>query len=90
MLSVLICAKNELHNIKDCVNSVVQLADEIVVIDDFSEDGTDKEALALDIHAVLMCNGDMNLRNLTDHMTQEDNDHDGLARYLISYFDLSL
>ena len=56
----------------------------------FGDADNDKEALALDIHAVLMCNGDMNLRNLTDHMTQEDNDHDGLARYLISYFDLSL
>ena len=47
MLSVLICARNELHNIKDCVSSVIHLADEVVVIDDFSEDGTDKEALAL-------------------------------------------
>ena len=34
MLSVLICARNELHNIKDCVNSVNALADEILVVDD--------------------------------------------------------
>lgn len=47
MLSVLICARNELHNIKDCVSSVIHLADEVVVIDDFSEDGTDKEAVGL-------------------------------------------
>ena len=52
MLSVLICARNELHNIKDCVNSVIALADEILVVDDFSEDGTDKEAKSLGCRVV--------------------------------------
>ncbi len=39
MLSVLICAKNEAHNLKDCVSSV-SFADEVVIIDDFSEDNS--------------------------------------------------
>ena len=39
MLSVLICAKNESRNLLDCIRSV-SFADEIVVIDDYSNDGT--------------------------------------------------
>jgi glycosyltransferase involved in cell wall biosynthesis len=39
-LSVVILAKNESKNIKDCIMSVNQLADEIIVIDDSSEDDT--------------------------------------------------
>ena len=46
MLSVLVCTKNEIHNIEDCIKSI-KFADEIVVIDDFSTDGTDKKALEL-------------------------------------------
>lgn len=38
-LSVLILAKNEEKNIEDCIKSAA-FADEIVVIDDFSDDGT--------------------------------------------------
>lgn len=38
-LSVLIIAKNEAHNIEDCISSVA-FADEIIVIDDMSEDAT--------------------------------------------------
>lgn len=38
-LSVLILAKNEEKNIQDCIESV-SFADEIIVIDDFSEDNT--------------------------------------------------
>ena len=39
MISVLICCKNEAKNIADCIASVSDL-DEIIVIDDFSTDGT--------------------------------------------------
>ena len=38
-LSVLILTKNEASNIEDCINSCV-FADEILVIDDFSNDDT--------------------------------------------------
>lgn len=38
-VSVLILAKNEQNNIGDCIKSC-SFADEIVIIDDFSEDGT--------------------------------------------------
>lgn len=39
-LSVLILAKNEEKNIKDCIESVLSIADEIVVVDDESTDRT--------------------------------------------------
>lgn len=39
MLSVLICAKNESRNLRGCIESA-SFADEIVVIDDFSNDGS--------------------------------------------------
>lgn len=39
MISVLICAKDEEMNIKDCIKSV-SLSDDIIVIDDGSEDST--------------------------------------------------
>ena len=39
-LSVLIIAKNEEKNIGDCIESVKNFADEVLVIDDFSEDKT--------------------------------------------------
>ena len=45
-LSVLILAKNEENNIKDCLNSV-KFADDVVVIDDFSTDKTKAIAEAM-------------------------------------------
>jgi glycosyltransferase involved in cell wall biosynthesis len=42
-LAVLILARNEEKNIVDCINGV-RFADEIIVIDDFSTDGTKKIA----------------------------------------------
>ena len=39
-LSVLILAKNEEKNIKACIESVLPIADEVVVIDDESTDHT--------------------------------------------------
>lgn len=41
-LSVVILTKNESRNIEDCVFSVKDLADEIIIVDDFSEDDTVK------------------------------------------------
>ena len=38
-VSVIILARNEEHNIHDCIESV-QVADEVLVIDDFSTDNT--------------------------------------------------
>ena len=40
-VSVIILARNEEHNIHDCIESV-QFADEVLVIDDFSTDDTVK------------------------------------------------
>lgn len=42
-VSVIILARNEEHNIHDCIESV-QFADEVLVIDDFSTDDTVKIA----------------------------------------------
>lgn len=39
-LSVILITKNEAHNIEDCLRSVAGLADEIVVLDSGSSDGT--------------------------------------------------
>ncbi|HIU85098.1 MAG TPA: glycosyltransferase family 2 protein [Candidatus Aphodousia gallistercoris] len=39
MLSVLICARNEISNLPDCIESA-KFADEIVVVDDYSDDGS--------------------------------------------------
>ncbi len=39
-LSVILITKNEAHNIEDCLRSVQGLADEIVVVDSGSSDGT--------------------------------------------------
>ncbi len=43
-LSVVILTKNESHNIKDCIGSARDLANEIIVVDDFSSDDTIKIA----------------------------------------------
>ncbi|MDD5005774.1 MAG: glycosyltransferase family 2 protein [Candidatus Omnitrophica bacterium] len=43
-LSVVILTKNESKNIKDCIGSVRALANEIIVVDDFSQDDTVKTA----------------------------------------------
>ena len=40
-LSVIIIAKNEEKNIGDCLDSI-SWADEIVLVDDYSDDNTDK------------------------------------------------
>ena len=40
MLTVLIPAKNELHNLRPCIESVREIADEILVADSGSTDGT--------------------------------------------------
>ena len=40
MLSVVIIAKNEAHNLPRCLQSVKGLADEVVVVDSGSTDGT--------------------------------------------------
>jgi glycosyltransferase involved in cell wall biosynthesis len=42
-LSVLICCKNEEHNIPLCLESIVAFADQIICIDNGSEDGTLKK-----------------------------------------------
>lgn len=46
-ISVVILAKNEAMNIRDCLKSVVGWADEIIVIDDFSTDETVEVAESL-------------------------------------------
>ncbi len=51
MLTVLICAKNEIQNIRDCIESA-RFADEILMIDDFSSDGT--EVLAKQLGATVI------------------------------------
>ena len=43
-LSVIILTKNEIRNIKDCMASVKDIADEIIVMDNGSTDGTPKLA----------------------------------------------
>jgi len=43
-LTVVIITKNESRNIKDCICSVKELADEIIVVDDLSSDDTAKIA----------------------------------------------
>lgn len=50
-LSVIIIARNEAHNIKDCLQSC-GFADEIIVVDDFSEDET--VAIAQSMGAVVV------------------------------------
>jgi len=44
MISVIILSKNEEENIKDCLQSVINLASEIILIDDYSTDETIKMA----------------------------------------------
>ncbi len=39
-ISVLILTKNEEKTITDCLDSLRQLADEVIIVDDYSEDGT--------------------------------------------------
>ncbi|MCI5774388.1 MAG: HAD-IIB family hydrolase [Erysipelotrichaceae bacterium] len=56
----------------------------------FGDADNDKEALALDINSVLMCNGNDELKQVAKQITAWDNDHDGLAKYLINYFKLSI
>lgn len=46
-LSVILITKNEAHNIEDCLRSVAGLADEIVVVDSGSTDGTVETARRL-------------------------------------------
>ena len=43
-LSVVIIAFNEEHNIKRCLNSIKDIADEIVIVDSYSSDNTKKIA----------------------------------------------
>ncbi len=43
-LTVVILAKNESQNIRDCIDSVKDLVNEIIVVDDFSQDDTVKIA----------------------------------------------
>ena len=45
-LSVIILAKNEQQNIKECIETV-QFADEILVIDDYSTDDTAEIAMSM-------------------------------------------
>ncbi|HWR38247.1 MAG TPA: glycosyltransferase family 2 protein [Patescibacteria group bacterium] len=57
-LTVLILAKNEERNIRDCINSA-RFADEIVVIDDYSDDATRSIAESLGARVVQRAmNGD--------------------------------
>lgn len=46
-ISVVILAKNEAENLRECIESVAALAQEIVVVDDFSEDSTAEIAKSL-------------------------------------------
>ena len=46
-LSVIILAKNEQQNIKECIETTVQFADEILVIDDYSTDDTAEIAMSM-------------------------------------------
>lgn len=50
-LSAIIPAGNEIHNIEDAVASV-DFADEIMVVDSFSTDGTYEKALELDVKVI--------------------------------------
>ena len=50
-LSVIIPVGNEIHNIKDVINSV-KFADEILVVDSFSDDGTFEEANKLPVKVI--------------------------------------
>lgn len=43
-LTIGIIAKNEERNVRDCILSVKEIASEIVIIDDFSSDGTERIA----------------------------------------------
>ncbi len=59
-ISVLILTKNEEKNIKDCLASVVW-ADEIIVVDDYSEDKTTERCKMLDLRCKIFqrhLNGD--------------------------------
>ena len=46
-LSVIIITKNEESRIKDCINSVKDWADEVIVVDDYSQDKTRDIACSL-------------------------------------------
>ena len=46
-LSVVLATRNEENNIADCINSVKKIADEIIVVDESSEDETRKIAKSL-------------------------------------------
>jgi len=46
-LSVVLITKNEIQNIERAIRSVKKIADEIVVVDTYSDDGTDKLAASL-------------------------------------------
>ena len=52
-LSVVILTRNESKNIRDCIISVNQLADEIIVIDDFSEDNTVEIAKQMGVKVIV-------------------------------------
>ena len=47
-LSVIIPVGNEIHNIKDVINSV-KFADEIIVVDSYSNDGTYEEIKKMNV-----------------------------------------
>lgn len=51
LLSVVIIAKNEAHNIGECIKSAALLSDDIIVVDSGSNDGT--QEIAMDANAML-------------------------------------
>ena len=52
-LSVVVLTRNERHNLSACLNSLGDLADEIIVLDGFSTDGTPELAASLGARVVL-------------------------------------
>jgi len=48
-LSVVVITYNEEHNIKRCLDSVVEIADEIVLVDSFSKDRTEEIARSYNV-----------------------------------------
>src|SRR5437867_993081 len=50
-ISVVIIAKNEAHNIGECIKSAALLSDDIIVVDSGSNDGT--QEIAMDANAML-------------------------------------
>ena len=73
-LSVVIITLNEENNLNRCLSSVVDVADEIVIVDSFSTDNTEKIARTFDVNFIQHAfEGYVKQKNFAD--TQASNDH---------------